>query len=71
MYVPYGPVVTGVTTLFVLASAATFAIDPNRSSREAGVERTVPLADLCGAAGCSIAYKSADDGVPSRVVPAR
>ena len=71
MYVPYGPVVTGVTTLFVLASAATFAIDLNRSTRDAGVERTVPLADLCGAADCSIAYKATEEGVPSRVVPAR
>ena len=65
------PVVTGTATLVVLASAAAFAVDPARPVRNAGVERTVALSDLCGAAGCSIAYKSGDGGAPSRVVPAR
>lgn len=76
------PVTTGAATLFVLASAASLAVDPIRALRgepgpiralrgEPGVERTVSLADLCDATGCSIAYKTGDGGPPSRILPAR
>lgn len=66
------PVTTGAATLFVLASAASLAVDPIRALRgDPGVERTVSLADLCDATGCSIAYKTGDGGPPSRILPAR
>ena len=71
MRIPHHSLVTGAATLVVLASAASLALDPNRLSPEVGIERTVALGDLCGAAGCSIAYKTVEDGAPSRVVPAR
>ena len=63
--------VTGAATLVVLASAASLTLDPNRPIRDGGVERTVALGELCGAEGCSIAYKTGEGGAPSRVVPAR
>jgi hypothetical protein len=71
MRIPHRSIVTGAATLVVLASAASLALDPNRPIHEVGVERTVALGDLCGAAGCTIAYKTDEDGAPSRVVPAR
>lgn len=71
MRIPHRSLVTGAATLVVLASAASLALDPDRPILKTGVERTVALGDLCGATGCTIAYKSEEDGAPSRVVPAR
>jgi hypothetical protein len=65
------PVVTGAATFFILASAASFAIDQSGILRDGEVERTVAIADVCGATTCSIAYKTDDGGPPSRVVPVR
>lgn len=64
-------IVTGAATLFVLASAAALSPDSARIFRETEAERTVAVADFCGEAGCSIAYKTDDGGPPSRVIPAR
>lgn len=71
MRVSRSSVLSGAAALFVLASAATLALDPRDAMRLGGLERTVSLADLCGAAGCSIAYKTAEGGAPSQVVPVR
>ncbi len=71
MRVSSASILTGAAALIVVASAATLALDPIVGGRAVGVERTVALGDLCGAAGCSIAYKTGEGGAPSRVVPAR
>ena len=71
MRVPHLSVAIGAATLVVLASATTLAIDATQGFRNGGIERTVALADICGEAGCSIAYKTDDGGPPSRVVQAR
>jgi len=69
------PIATGAATLFVLASAASLTVDPNRPATDRsatrGVERTVAIADLCANDGCSIAYKTEDGGPPSRVIRSR
>ena len=39
--------VTVTATLFVLASAASFAVDPAARLRSNGLERTVTLAEIC------------------------
>ena len=71
MRITHLPVATGLATVVVLASAASFALDPVRGFRDGAVERTVALADLCGPESCSIAYKTGDGAGPSVVVPAR
>lgn len=72
MRMPYQSIVTMAATLVVLASAASFAVDPSsRLLRDSGLERTVTLADMCGGSSCSIAYKTDEGGPPSSVVPAR
>lgn len=71
MSVSRSSIISGAAALVVLASAATLALDPVIGAGGDGVERTVSLADLCGAAGCSIAYKTGEGGPPSQVVPVR
>lgn len=69
MKTPRMPMITVATTLFVLASAASLAVDLGRGFEFPGLERTVTHADLCTGSACSIAYKTEDGGPPSQVVP--
>lgn len=62
------PVFTGAAVVLGAATAASLALDLGRHTRVGRLER---VADPCGAADCTIAFKTSIDGVPSRVVPPR
>ena len=70
MKMTYMPLITAATTVFVLASAASFAIDPT-APRRSGLENTVAMEDLCAADSCSVVYKTEAGGRPSHVVTVR
>lgn len=62
------PVFTGAAVVLGAATAASLALELGRVPRGSGIER---IADPCGAADCTIAFKASIDGAPSRVVPPR